>query len=111
MNEAQREIRVLVVEDGSEYLTNLTMFVAQGVTYEQAQSGPRACESVARSEPDVVYLDMRFDRTPIDELLGDLFAWLKATDALVPTQPNPQFAAAATATTGGKGGRKNRKQK
>lgn len=44
-----------------------------------------------------------------DELLGDLFAWLKSTDALVPTQPNPQFSAAATAS-GKKGGKKNKKQ-
>ena len=26
-----------------------------------------------------------------DELLGDLFAWFESTDALVPTQPNPQY--------------------
>ncbi len=46
-----------------------------------------------------------------DELLGDLFAWLKSTDALVPTRPNPQFSAAAA--VGGKvkkGGQKNEKQ-
>jgi arylsulfatase A-like enzyme len=44
-----------------------------------------------------------------DELLGDLLAWLKSTDALVPTQPNPQFSPAAKAS-GRKGGKKNKQQ-
>jgi arylsulfatase A-like enzyme len=43
-----------------------------------------------------------------DELLGDLLAWLKSADALVPTQPNPKYDADA-ATTGGKKGRKKAK--
>lgn len=30
-----------------------------------------------------------------DELLGDLFAWMKSTNALMPTQRNPQFDATA----------------
>jgi DNA-binding NarL/FixJ family response regulator len=68
------EIEVLVVEDGNEYMTNFTTFVAAGIRYVQAQSGGAACELALRGAPDVVYLDMRFDRTPIDELLGDLVA-------------------------------------
>jgi hypothetical protein len=63
---------VLVVEDGDEYLTNLTTFVAEGVEYRQAKSGGQAVEMIAAEEPDLVYLDMRFDRTPIEELLGDM---------------------------------------
>jgi len=66
------EIQVLVVEDGNEYLTNLSTFVAGGIHYEQAQSGAAACEMAKRLRPDVVYLDMRFDRTPLEELLGDM---------------------------------------
>jgi CheY-like chemotaxis protein len=73
MDSAQpRRIRVLVVEDGDEYITNLTTFVAEGIDYRQAKSGGRACEMVAAEEPDVVFLDMRFDRTPVEELLGDM---------------------------------------
>jgi len=64
-------IRVLVVEDGNEYITNLTTFVAEGMIYEQAQSGADACTMVNKVDPDLVYLDMRFDRTPSDALLGD----------------------------------------
>ncbi|PRQ03707.1 hypothetical protein ENSA5_13290 [Enhygromyxa salina] len=72
MDSQQRQIRVLVVEDGDEYITNLTTFVAEGIEYRQAKSGGRACEMIAADEPDVVFLDMRFDRTPIEELLGDM---------------------------------------
>ena len=74
MSEANRAIRVLVVEDGDEYLTNLTTFVSEGFSYRQAKSGGRACELIAEEQPDLVYLDMRFDRTPNEALLGDLVA-------------------------------------
>jgi DNA-binding NarL/FixJ family response regulator len=67
-----RPLHVLVVEDGNEYLTNLTTFVAEGFVYAQARSGRAACELATSTLPDVVYLDMRFDRTPEDELLGDI---------------------------------------
>jgi hypothetical protein len=63
---------VLVVEDGNEYLTNLSTFVAEGIEYHQAQSGGAACTMAAEISPDLVYLDMRFDRTPVEELIGDL---------------------------------------
>ena len=65
-------VRVLVVEDGNEYITNLTTFVADGVEYVQAQSGRHACQIATSRDLDLVYLDMRFDRTPIEELLGDV---------------------------------------
>jgi len=67
-------IRVLVVEDGDEYLTNLTTFVSQGIVYRQARSGGEAKSMILEQTPDVVYLDMRFDRTPVEELLGDVVA-------------------------------------
>ncbi|MDC0715419.1 hypothetical protein [Nannocystis bainbridge] len=68
------EIKVLVVEDGDEYLTNLSTFVSRGIRYTQAKSGEQACALLASLQPDLVYLDMRFDRTPIEALLGDLVA-------------------------------------
>ena len=67
-----RVIDVLVVEDGNEYLTNLTTFVADGFTYRQAQSGDAARQMALQRRPDLVYLDMRFDRTPEEALLGSL---------------------------------------
>lgn len=67
-----RVLDILVVEDGNEYLTNLSTFVADGFSYRQAKSGIEAQRLLADKPPDLVYLDMRFDRTPEEELLGNL---------------------------------------
>ena len=72
MSGAGRAVDVLVVEDGDEYLTNLSTFVADGFSYRQAHSGVDACRMVGEHVPDLVYLDMRFDRTPEGELLGNM---------------------------------------
>lgn len=61
---------VLIVEDGDEYRENLTRFVP-GPTYLQARSGARAVEILQAQPIDLVYLDMRFDRIPRADLLGD----------------------------------------
>jgi arylsulfatase A-like enzyme len=37
-----------------------------------------------------------------DELLADLQAWIKATNALIPIQPNPKYDPKATPKAGGK---------
>lgn len=65
-------IDVLVVEDGDEYLTNLSTFVGGDFSYRQAKSGEAAKRAVASAVPDIVYLDMRFDRIPESELLGNI---------------------------------------
>ena len=72
MSEPSVAVEVLVVEDGDEYLTNLSTFVADGFSYRQAHSGVDACRMVGEHVPDLVYLDMRFDRTPEEALLGNL---------------------------------------
>jgi ActR/RegA family two-component response regulator len=69
---SSRLIDVLVVEDGDEYITNLQTFVSAGFRYRQARSGGDACRMVAERVPDLVYLDMRFDRTPDEDLLGSM---------------------------------------
>lgn len=69
---SSRLIDVLVVEDGDEYITNLQTFVSTGFRYRQARSGGDACRMVAERVPDLVYLDMRFDRTPDEDLLGSM---------------------------------------
>ena len=76
MSDAYRSepVQVLVVEDGDEYITNLRTFVREGIDYTQARSGAEACKLARERSPDVVYLDMRFDRTPLEWLLGDLVA-------------------------------------
>ena len=64
------EPTVLIVEDGDEYLENLSRFVA-GPSYIQSHSGDEALDILANSDIDLIYLDMRFDRIPTADLLGD----------------------------------------
>lgn len=72
MSQGTPLLDVLVVEDGDEYITNLTTFVSEGIAYRQAHSGVEACRMLADGHPDLAYLDMRFDRTPEEELLGSM---------------------------------------
>jgi hypothetical protein len=65
------DITILVIEDGDEYLENLTRFVP-GPTYLQAHCGTDAIEILKEKAVDIIYLDMRFDRIPKDKLLGDM---------------------------------------
>ena len=64
------EPTVLIVEDGDEYLENLSRFVP-GPRYLQAHGGATALELLATERVDLIYLDMRFDRIPHSELMGD----------------------------------------
>ena len=64
------EATVLLIEDGDEYLDNLSRFVP-GPRYVQAHTGAEALALLGRTDPDLIYLDMRFDRIPRSELLGD----------------------------------------
>jgi CheY-like chemotaxis protein len=63
-------IRVLIVEDGDEYVEGLTRFV-RGPEYVQAHNGRDAIRILQGSRVDIVYLDMRFDRIPDADLMGD----------------------------------------
>ena len=63
---------VLVVEDGHEYITNLQRFLSEDFEFHRAGDGRDALEMLARRRFDVVFLDMRFDRS--DVLIGDLDA-------------------------------------
>jgi len=62
--------RVLIVEDGDEYLRTLARFVP-GPVYTQVKSGAAALDALRAGDVDLVYLDMRFDRVPLGDLLGD----------------------------------------
>jgi arylsulfatase A-like enzyme len=44
-----------------------------------------------------------------DELLDDLFAWLKSADALIPTEPNPKYDDSAKVGERKQGGKKKKK--
>jgi CheY-like chemotaxis protein len=65
-----REPTVLIIEDGDEYLENLSRFVA-GPRYLQAHAGEEALEILRSERVDLIYLDMRFDRIPQAALMGD----------------------------------------
>ncbi len=64
------EPTVLIVEDGNEYLENLSRFVP-GPTYLQAHNGQEAVGILGTNRVDLIYLDMRFDRIPNGDLMGD----------------------------------------
>ena len=64
------EATVLLIEDGDEYLDNLSRFVP-GPRYIQVHTGGAALTLLETTTPDLIYLDMRFDRIPRSELLGD----------------------------------------
>ncbi|MEM6731092.1 MAG: hypothetical protein AAF658_06025, partial [Myxococcota bacterium] len=55
--------RVLIIEDGNEYLETLSRYVL-GPHYEQAHNLKEALEWLAHGTTEVIYLDMRFDRIP-----------------------------------------------
>lgn len=60
---------ILIVEDGDEYLDNLSRFVT-GPRYLQSHDGHEALATLQRERVDLVYLDMRFDRIAEERLLG-----------------------------------------
>ena len=60
---------VLIVEDGDEYLDNLSRFV-RGPRYLQSHDGAEAVRLLGSETIDLVYLDMRFDRIAEERLLG-----------------------------------------
>ena len=70
MSKTELDAVVLIVEDGDEYLDSLSKFV-QGPQYLQAKSGEQAVALLKSHKVDLIYLDMRFDRIPMSDLLGD----------------------------------------
>ncbi|MEZ4316128.1 MAG: hypothetical protein R3F61_01430 [Myxococcota bacterium] len=65
-------MRVLVIEDGSEYTETLSRFLPDGFEWVRAGSGPEGLAAVGSGGFAAVFLDMRFDRVPLDQLLGDV---------------------------------------
>ena len=63
---------LLVVEDGDEYRANFSRLFGESVTLKQVRTGA-AARAVLKQDPDVdlLVLDLRFDRIPREDLLGD----------------------------------------
>lgn len=66
--------RVLVVEDGFEYTEAFTRLAPQeaDVVFVRAGDLSEARKEIAEREPDAVFLDVVFDRTPEEKLAGEL---------------------------------------
>lgn len=62
--------RILVVEDGHEYIETLGKYLGSDFEFVRAGGGPAALGLLAEEPWHAVFMDMRFDRA--DELLGDL---------------------------------------
>jgi CheY-like chemotaxis protein len=65
-------IRVLVVEDGEEYIRNLERFLPDRFVLHRAGSGAEALAALQEGPYEVIFLDMRFDRVPAASLLGSI---------------------------------------
>ena len=63
---------LLVVEDGQEYAEFARLFLADAFEVRATQTAADALEAARAAAPDALLLDLRFDRTPTEQLLGDL---------------------------------------
>ncbi len=63
---------LLVIEDGSEYSEFARLYLGDAFTIETARSAAEALAAAARA--DVLLVDLRFDRAPVEALVGDVEA-------------------------------------
>ena len=61
--------RILIVEDGDEYITAYQRFLGDRFAFRRAGDGDAAWSALSDGDVDAVVLDMRFDRA--DRLWGD----------------------------------------
>lgn len=66
--------RLLVIEDGSEYTEFARLYLADAFSIETARSAAEALAALAAGGADVLLVDLRFDRAPVDVLVGDVQA-------------------------------------
>ena len=63
---------LLVVEDGDEYAEFARLFLADGFEVHGTRTAEQALAALRDTAPDALLLDLRFDRTPPADLLGDV---------------------------------------
>lgn len=66
--------RLLVIEDGTEYAEFARLFLDRDFAVTAAQSGAEALRALAAQSIDVLLVDLRFDRAPVERLTGDFEA-------------------------------------
>jgi len=66
--------RLMVIEDGHEYEEFARLFLAQQFTIRAAHSAAEALTALAEEPADALLIDLRFDRAPVEALVGDVEA-------------------------------------
>ncbi len=64
--------RLLVIEDGTEYVEFARLFLAREFAIEAARSADEALAALADRGADALLIDLRFDRAATERLTGDL---------------------------------------
>lgn len=64
--------RLLVVEDGDEYAEFARLFLADAYEVQGTRTAAEALDALRDGPPDGLLLDLRFDRSPVEDLLGDV---------------------------------------
>ena len=64
-------MKVLIIEDGYEYLELFQRFLPD-IAWTRQGSGPEGLRWLQEHEVDAIFLDLCFDRIPTEDLLGDL---------------------------------------
>jgi DNA-binding NarL/FixJ family response regulator len=67
-------VRLLVIEDGTEYLEFARVFLAEDFTVDGARSATEALARLAEEGADALLIDLRFERAPAETLVGDVVA-------------------------------------
>ena len=65
--------RLLVIEDGAEYVELARVFL-RDLDVAAAQSAAEALAAMRARAADALLIDLRFDRAPIEALVGDVAA-------------------------------------
>jgi len=63
-------MKILIVEDGTEYIDRAKRWMGEGFVFVRAGSGPEALEALEACDYPLVWMDMDFRRCPPEKLLG-----------------------------------------
>lgn len=64
--------QLLVIEDGNEYSEFARLFLQPDFVVHQATSAASTLAMLSDLRMDALLIDMRFDRAPVDALIGDV---------------------------------------
>ncbi len=67
-------MKVLIIEDGTEYSDTFGRFLSEGFEWVRAGNGEAAILLLKSGSFDCVFCDMRFDRIEAADLVGDVVA-------------------------------------